>query len=157
MKKSIKLIAVCFIVHLFTFTVTGQDKATQIDQLLSKYNEYGQFNGSALVAEHGKVIFKKGYGQANMEWDIQNQPDTKFRLGSISKQFTAFLIVKLAEEGKLKLDSPITTYLPNYPKATGDKITVQHLLTHTSGVPNYTSAPNFLKEKAGILILRKNL
>ncbi len=148
MKKSIKLIAVCFIVHLFTFTVTGQDKATQIDQLLSKYNEYGQFNGSALVAEHGKVIFKKGYGQANMEWDIQNQPDTKFRLGSISKQFTAFLIVKLAEEGKLKLDSPITTYLPNYPKATGDKITVQHLLTHTSGVPNYTSAPNFLKEKS---------
>jgi CubicO group peptidase (beta-lactamase class C family) len=148
MKKSIKLIAVCFIVHLFTFTVTAQDKAAQIDQLLSKYNEYGQFNGSALVAEHGKIIFKKGYGQANMEWDIQNQPDTKFRLGSISKQFTAFLIVKLAEEGKLKLDVPITTYLPNYPKATGDKITVQHLLTHTSGIPNYTSAPNFLKEKS---------
>lgn len=148
MKKSIKLIAVCFIVQLLTITVTAQDKAAQIDQLLSKYNEYGQFNGSALIAEHGKVIFKKGYGQANMEWDIQNQPDTKFRLGSISKQFTAFLIVKLAEKGKIKLDKPITTYLPNYPKATGDKITVHHLLTHTSGIPNYTSAPNFLKEKS---------
>lgn len=148
MKKSIKLITVCFIVQLFTIIVTAQNKATQIDQLLSKYNEYGQFNGSALVAEHGKVIFKKGYGQANMEWDIQNQPDTKFRLGSISKQFTAFLIIKLAEKGKIKLDKPITTYLPNYPKATGDKITVHHLLTHTSGIPNYTSAPNFLKEKS---------
>jgi CubicO group peptidase (beta-lactamase class C family) len=146
MKKSIKLIAVCFIVHLFTFTVTAQDKAAQIDQLLSKYNEYGQFNGSALVAEHGKIIFKKGYGQANMEWNIPNQPDTKFRLGSISKQFTAFLIVKLAEEGKIKLDKPITTYLPNYPKATGDKITVHNLLTHTSGIPNYTSFPNFGKD-----------
>ncbi|MEO8236764.1 MAG: serine hydrolase [Flavobacterium sp.] len=146
MKKSIKLIALCFIVHLFTFTVTAQDKAAQIDQLLSKYNEYGQFNGSALVAEHGKIIFKKGYGQANMEWDIPNQPDTKFRLGSISKQFTAFLIIKLAQEGKIKLDKPITTYLPNYPKATGDKITVHHLLTHTSGIPNYTSFPNFGKD-----------
>lgn len=146
MKKSIKLIAVCFIVHLFTFTVAAQDKAAQIEQLISKYNEYGQFNGSALVAENGKVIFKKGYGQANIEWDIPNKPDTKFRLGSISKQFTALLIVKLAEEGKIKLDVPITTYLPNYPKATGDKITVHNLLTHTSGIPNYTSFPNFGKD-----------
>ena len=148
MNKSIKLIAVCFIATLSTFSVVAQDKAKQIDQLLSKYNEYGQFNGSALVSENGKVIFKKGYGSANMEWNIPNQPDTKFRLGSISKQFTAFLLVKLAEDGKLKLDVPITTYLPDYPKANGDKITIQHLLTHTSGIPNYTSAPNFFKEKS---------
>lgn len=146
MKKSIKLIAVCFIAHLLTFTVTAQDKAAQIEQLLSKYNEYGQFNGSALVAENGKVIFKKGYGQANIEWDILNKPDTKFRLGSISKQFTALLIVKLAEEGKIKLDKPITAYLPNYPKATGDKVTIHNLLTHTSGIPNYTSFSNFGKD-----------
>jgi CubicO group peptidase (beta-lactamase class C family) len=147
MKKSIKLIAVCFLV-LSAINVSAQDKAKQIEQLLNKYNEYGQFNGSALVSENGKIIFKKGFGQANMEWNIPNQPDTKFRLGSISKQFTAFLIVKLAEEGKLKLDVPITTYLPDYPKENGDKITVHHLLTHTSGIPNYTSAPNFLKEKS---------
>ncbi|MFB3389596.1 serine hydrolase [Flavobacterium sp. LAR06] len=148
MNKSIKLIAVYFIATLSTFSVVAQDKAKQIDQLLSKYNEYGQFNGSALVSENGKVIFKKGYGSANMEWNIPNQPDTKFRLGSISKQFTAFLLVKLAEDGKLKLDVPITTYLPDYPKANGDKITIHHLLTHTSGIPNYTSAPNFFKEKS---------
>jgi CubicO group peptidase (beta-lactamase class C family) len=83
-----------------------------------------------------------------MEWNIPNQPDTKFRLGSITKQFTAFLIVKLAEEGKIKLDVPITTYLPDYPKENGDKITIHHLITHTSGIPNYTSVPNFLKEKS---------
>jgi CubicO group peptidase (beta-lactamase class C family) len=148
MNKSIKLIAVCFITALSTFTVVAQDKAKQIDALLSKYKEYGQFNGSALVSENGKVILKKGYGSANMEWNIPNQPDTKFRLGSISKQFTAFLLVKLAEDGKLKLDVPITTYLPDYPKANGDKITIHHLLTHTSGIPNYTSAPNFFKEKS---------
>ncbi|WP_029270558.1 serine hydrolase [Flavobacterium sp. KJJ] len=148
MKKSIKLIALSFILVLFTLNITAQDKAKQIEQLLSKYTEYGQFNGSALVAENGKVIFKKGFGFANMEWDIPNQPNTKFRLGSISKQFTAFLIVKLAEEGKLKLDVPITTYLPDYPKTTGDKITIHHLLTHTSGIQNYTSAPNFFRDKS---------
>lgn len=148
MNKSIKLVTVCLTALLFTFTAIAQDKAKKIDQLLSKYNEYGQFNGSALVSENGKVIFKKGYGSANMEWNIQNQPDTKFRLGSISKQFTAFLLVKLAEDGKLKLDVPISTYLPDYPKANGDKITIHHLLTHTSGIPNYTSAPNFFKEKS---------
>ena len=127
----------------------NQQEAQQIEQLLVKYNEYGQFNGSALVAENGKVIFKKGFGSANMEWNIPNQTDTKFRLGSISKQFTALLIVKLAEEGKIKLDVPITTYLPDYPKANGDKITIHQLLTHTSGIPNYTSLPNFFKDNSG--------
>lgn len=148
MKQSIKPIALCVMFLLFAVTIFAQDKAQQIEQLLAKYNEYGQFNGSALVAQNGKVIFKKGFGSANMEWNIPNQPDTKFRLGSITKQFTAFLIVKLAEDGKLKLDVPITTYLPDYPKETGDQITIHHLLTHTSGIPNYTATPNFLRDKS---------
>ncbi|KAF2509908.1 serine hydrolase domain-containing protein [Flavobacterium foetidum] len=148
MKKSIKLIALFIVFLLSNWSISAQDKAQQIEQLLSKYNEYGQFNGSALVAENGKVIFKKGFGSANMEWNIPNQPDTKFRLGSISKQFTALLIVKLAEQGKLKLDVPITAYLADYPKENGDKITIHQLLTHTSGIPNYTDAPNFFKDKA---------
>lgn len=149
MKKPINQIVLFILVQFFALNISfAQDKAKQIDDLISKFNEYGQFNGSALVAENGKIIFKKGYGFANIEWDIANQPDTKFRLGSISKQFTALLIVKLAEEGKIKLDVPITTYLPNYPKATGDKITIHHLLTHTSGIPNYTSFPDFFKDKS---------
>ncbi|KAF2516382.1 serine hydrolase [Flavobacterium zhairuonense] len=148
MKKSIKPIILSAALLLFTFTTFAQDKAKQIEQLLNKYTEYGQFNGSALVAENGKVIFKKGFGSANFEWNVPNQPNTKFRLGSITKQFTALLIVKLAEEGKIKLDVPITTYLPDYPKENGDKITIHHLLTHTSGIPNYTNAPNFFKDKA---------
>lgn len=148
MKKSIKPIALFAILFLFTITTFAQDKVKQIDQLLSKYNEYGQFNGSALVAENGKVIFKKGFGSANFEWNIPNQTDTKFRLGSITKQFTALLIVKLAEEGKIKLDVPITTYLPDYPKENGDKITIHQLLTHSSGIPNYTDSPTFFKDKS---------
>jgi CubicO group peptidase (beta-lactamase class C family) len=124
----------------------SQTKAEQIDQLLKRYAEYGEFNGSALVAEQGKPIYRKGFGMANMEWDIPNAPNTKHRLGSITKQFTATLILQLAEQGKLKLDVPITAYLPDYPKANGDQITIHHLLTHTSGIPNYTSFPNFYKD-----------
>ncbi len=112
---------------------------------MRQYVENRQFNGTVLVAENGKVIVKKGYGLANMEWNIPNTPDTKFRLGSVTKQFTAFLILQLVDQGKLKVSEKITTYLPDYPKATGDKITVHHLLTHTSGIPNYTNFPRFFE------------
>ena len=120
-----------------------QTKIEKIHELISACAEYGQFNGSALVAEKGKIIYTKGFGQANMEWDIPNKANTKFRLASISKQFTAMLTVQLVAENKLKLDVPITNYLPGYPKKNGDKITIHHLLTHTSGIPNYTSFPNY--------------
>ena len=125
--------------------VFGQTKVDKLDKLISTYAEYGKFNGSVLVAEKGKVIYKKGFGLADMEWNIPNQPDTKHRLGSITKQFTAMLIMQLVEQGKLKLDVPISTYLPDYPKKNGDVITIHHLLTHTSGIPNLTSFPGFFK------------
>lgn len=121
----------------------SQSKADKLDELIDEYAEYGLFNGSVLVAENGKVLYKKGFGLANMEWGIPNQPNTKHRLGSITKQFTAMLIVQLFAENRLKLDVPISTYLPDYPKESGDYITIHHLLTHTSGIPNYTSFPNY--------------
>ncbi len=120
----------------------SQDRAEKIDDLLKRYNEYGLFNGSALVAEDGKVIFTGGYGFANMEWKVPNTSDTKFRIGSISKQFTATIIMQLVEEGKIKLDGKLTDYLPNYRKDTGDNITIHQLLNHTSGIFPYTSMPN---------------
>jgi CubicO group peptidase (beta-lactamase class C family) len=142
-----KVILIGIIIQLtFLLDSFGQTKAEKIDELMRLYNEYGQFNGSVLVAENGKVIFKKGFGMANMEWEVPNQPDTKHRLGSVTKQFTAMLILQLVEEGKLNLNVPITTYLPDYPKETGDIITIHHLLTHTSGIPNFTSFPNYQKE-----------
>ena len=123
----------------------AQDKARKIDELVTLYHNYGQFNGAALVAENGKVIYKKGVGLANMEWNTPNEPDTKFRLGSITKQFTATLILQLVEEGKIKLDGKVSDYLPDYRQDTGAKITIHHLLSHTSGVPNYTAAPGFFE------------
>jgi len=121
----------------FALPCAAQTKAESIDELLTQYKEYGKFNGSILVAEEGKIIFKKGYGFANLEWDIPNDVDTKFRIASISKQFTAMLIVQLAAENKLDLHAPISTYLPHYPQPNGDAITIHHLLTHTSGIPEF--------------------
>lgn len=140
---------IVFLVFLSSVHVVyGQDKIDKLDDLMELYGKYGLFNGSVLVAENGKVIYKKGMGMANMEWDIPNAPDTKHRLGSITKQFTAALILQLVAEGKLKLDEPITAYLPDYPKANGNKITLHHLLTNTSGIPNYTSFPKFFEERS---------
>ena len=136
---------VALLLGLAALPLFAQDKAKKLDALVSQYVANGQFNGTVLVAEKGQVVFKKGYGMANMEWKIPNTPDTKFRLGSITKQFTAMLIMQLVEQGKLKLDGKIIDYLPDYPKATGDKITIHHLLTHTSGIPSYTGFPKFFE------------
>ena len=125
-------------------SVLAQDKAAKIDELMKIYNSYRQFNGAVLVAENGKVIFKKGYGMANMEWNIPVETDTKFRLGSITKQFTSMLILQLVQEGKIKIEGKLTDYLPDYRKDTGDRITIHQLLNHTSGIPSYTGLPNVL-------------
>jgi CubicO group peptidase (beta-lactamase class C family) len=136
-----------FVLTLFTaIAAIAQDKTQKIDDLLKAYYDYGQFNGSVLVAEKGKFVYKKGFGMANMEWEIPNQPDTKFRIGSVTKQFTATLVLQLVDEGKIKLDGKLSDYLPDYRKDTGGKITVHHLLNHTSGVPSYTSRPDFFAD-----------
>ena len=134
--------ALCLLVASNVFAATHAEK---IDALLAEYNKQRSFNGAALVAEHGSVILRKGYGLANMEWQIPNAPDTKFRLGSITKQFTSMVIMQLAGEGKIRLDEKITRYLPQYRKETGDRVTVRHLLTHTSGIPSYTGIPGFFQ------------
>ena len=123
----------------------AQDHAAKIKEVLELAQKYRQFNGAALVAENGKVIYKGGFGLANMEWNIPNTPETKFRLGSITKQFTATLTLQLVEQGKIKLDAKLSDYLPDYRKDVGDKVTIHHLLTHTSGIPSYTGQPGFFE------------
>lgn len=146
--KSAKVFILLTIAFLSAATVFGQDNVQKIDTLMKQYYDYGQFNGSILVAEKGKIIFEKGYGMANMEWSAPNQADTKFRIGSVTKQFTAAMILQLVEDGKIKLDGKITDYLPDYRKDTGGKITIHQLLNHTSGIPSYTSRPTFFAEES---------
>lgn len=143
-----RFVLLIVVLGLFAIPSAGfsQDKASKIDELMKIYYDYGQFNGTVLVAENGKVIYKKGFGLANMEWNIPNESDTKCRLGSITKQFTAMLIMQLVEEKKIKLGKKPIDYLPDYRKSTGEKITIHHLLTHTSGIPNYTNIPGFWQD-----------
>lgn len=111
------------------------NKQEKIEELIATYYEQGKFHGTALVSYEGKVIYKKGFGFANREWDIPNSNHTKFRLASVSKQFTALLVMQLVETGKIDLQEKVATYLPNYPKPQGDQITIHHLLTHTAAIP----------------------
>ena len=115
-----------------------------MDQIVQSYVANRQFMGAALVARGSQVLLSKGYGSANLEWDIPNTPNTKFRLGSVTKQFTAASILLLEERGKLNTGDPVKKYLPDAPAA-WDKITIFHLLTHTSGIPNFTSFPDYPK------------
>lgn len=87
----------------------------------------------------------KAFGYANLEWKIPNTPQTKFEIGSMTKQFTALLILQFVHERRLQLDDRLSDYLPYYRKDTGSRITIHHLLTHTSGIPNFIDAPGFLE------------
>ena len=110
----------------------------RMDQIAESYFAGKQFMGSVLIARGGDVLLNKGYGSADIEWNVPNSPGTKFRLGSITKQFTAACVLLLEERGKWKVEEPIKKYMPDAPAA-WDKITLFHLLTHTSGIPNFTS------------------
>jgi len=144
--KALRLFTLFIVAFISATNTFAQQNVQKIDGLLKQYYDYGQFNGSILVAEKGKIIYEKGFGMANMEWAIPNQPDTKFRIGSVTKQFTAALVLQLVEEGKIKLDGKITDYLTDYRKDTGGKVTIHQLLNHTSGIPSYTSRPKFFAE-----------
>jgi CubicO group peptidase (beta-lactamase class C family) len=118
----------------------------RMQQVVAADADKGEFMGAVLVARDGQVLLDRGYGSANLEWKIPNDGDTKFRLGSITKQFTAAAILLLLERGKLSLDAPIKAYLPDAPAA-WDKVTVRHLLSHTSGIPSFTSFDDYSKSR----------
>jgi len=96
------------------------------------------FGGAVLVAHDGRPIFREAYGLANHELSIANTPKTKFRLGSVTKQFTATAVLLLEQRGKLKVGDPVNKYLPDWPKAWAE-VTIHHLLSHTAGLPRLTT------------------
>src|SRR5215472_17898437 len=124
-----------------------QNVDSRMDQVVQSYVSNKQFMGSVLVARGDQILLSKGYGSANLEWNIPNTASTKFRIGSITKQFTAASILLLEERGKLKVEDPVKKYLPDAPAA-WDKITIFHLLTHTSGIPSFTSFPDYRDTEA---------
>jgi len=123
----------------------AQDTA-RMDAIVQPLVEAKEFMGTVLVARGDQIVFDKAYGSANLEWKVANTTNTKFRIGSVTKQFTAASILLLEERGKLKVDDPIKKHYANAP-ATWDGVTLKHLLTHTSGIPNLTDGPDFQRRK----------
>lgn len=124
------------------------DPPTQkVDEYLKAAVDILHFNGSVLVKHEGKILAARGLGMANIEHDVPNTPQTKFRIGSISKSFTALLVLQQVDAGKLKLDDPINQYLDHPPEA-WQPITIHHLLCHTGGIYNYTDSLEWLARQA---------
>ncbi len=105
------------------------------------------FMGSVLIAKGADVILSQGYGSANLEWSVPNSPTTKFRLGSVTKQFTAACVLLLEEKGKWNVNDPVKKYMPDAPPG-WSQITIYNLLTHTSGIPNFTDFPDYKDSEA---------
>lgn len=139
-------------VWLSAALLSAQDFAAKAEAYVASWARDGQFAGVVLVAKDGQPLLRKGYGLANREWGIPNAPDTRFRLGSITKQFTAAAILQLVERGKLSLEDPVSKHYPDAPAA-WEKITIHHLLNHTSGIPSYTALPDFFQKQS--MIARK--
>ncbi len=121
----------------------GQTTNRDIDTLVRTYTEQRKFSGSVLVARNGAILLSKGYGIANLEHDIPNVSETVFRIGSMTKPFTAIAIMQLAEAGQLSVNDRLDKYLPDFPNA--ERITIHQLLSNTSGIPDYIITPGYQK------------
>ena len=130
----------------------------RMEQVVQSYVSNKQFMGSVLAARGNTILLNKGYGFANLEWNTVNSPQSEFRLGSVTKQFTAAAIMLLEERGKVNVNDPVKKYMADAPAA-WDRITIFHLLTHTSGIPDYTRFPDYrsletVATKPAILVAR---
>jgi D-alanyl-D-alanine carboxypeptidase len=146
MKAKCLFLFLVLLIPFFSIAQSSAELASKIDAYMTDKFTANEPGAVVLVAKDEQVIFRKAYGLANTESGQANTPETIFRIGSITKQFTSTAILKLIADGKLTLEDPITKFFPDYPM--GDKpITIQHLLTHTSGIKSYTSLPEVVGSK----------
>jgi CubicO group peptidase (beta-lactamase class C family) len=127
---------------LLAATSRAQNLGTNLDEYLQATANLQRFSGTVLVARDGSLLLDKGYGKANLELEVPNTPKIKFRLGSITKQFTATAILLLQEKGLLSVDDAVCKYISDCPPIWSD-IKIHHLLTHTSGI--FTKSPDYTK------------
>jgi CubicO group peptidase (beta-lactamase class C family) len=129
-----KLILLFITISFFSY---GQTNFANVDKELIELSKERLFNGSVLVAKNGKVIYQKNVGYADIEHAVPIGPTTKFELASVSKIFTAVLILRLAETGKINLEATVSEYIPEFTKKDSGQITIHHLLSHTSGIQDF--------------------
>lgn len=121
----------------------AQTKEEKLQQLMEAYSSTGKLNGAVLITQNGQTLLNQGFGLRNVANNQPNDPTTIFQVGSVTKQFTAAVILKLQEQEELNILDKISLYFPNYPN--GDKIRIEHLLNHTSGIFNYTDDRLFMQ------------
>ncbi len=156
------LVALVFL-PLAAAVAQADELSQRLDHVVVAFEKSRNFMGSVLVAKGGKILIEKGYGMADLEWDVANTPEGKFRLGSITKQFTATAILQLAEQHKVSVQDKACQYFDQCPEA-WKQITIHQLLSHTSGIPSYTdmktfTQPNFMRvplSPAAVLLLSKD-
>lgn len=136
------IVSLCFFLSIKLFS---QTKSEELHELLQTYNALNTFNGSAMVVYKGDVLLNTGFGFKNTEKKSRAYSTTIYQIGSLTKQFTATVILKLEEQGILHINEPVSKYIPEL--SIGNKITIYHLLTHTSGIYNYTDNGDFMKNK----------
>ena len=148
MRARLALAALISVFFLTILRCLGQSQmnGSSFDSLVLAYVRNGDFSGSVLVARDGRILFRKSYGMANYELSVPNTERTRFQIGSVSKTFTAAAILVLEKQGKLKLSDPLSKWLPDY--LNGEKITIEHMLTHRSGLPDYYSLPEYSVKKS---------
>jgi CubicO group peptidase (beta-lactamase class C family) len=151
MKKSI---STCLLI-LYSLSTSAQEVQVKIDQLIQGYVQSKDFNGTALIVKNNEVILKKGYGLRNLETLTKNDENGIYQVGSLTKQFTAALVMQLEQEGKLSIYEMIIKYFPDFPN--GDKIKIQHLLNHTSGLYDFSDDPEIVKKDVTIPYQKKEL
>jgi CubicO group peptidase (beta-lactamase class C family) len=141
MKKAIYLKSLLIVITVLSLNsqslIYSQNFESKIDSLLQEKHPPNVPGATFLIAKKGKIIYKKAFGLSNLELNVRMKPDDVFEIGSMTKQFTAISILILVEKGKLNLDDEITKFIPDYP-TNGHKITIHHLLTHTSGIRDFT-------------------
>jgi CubicO group peptidase (beta-lactamase class C family) len=137
-KLFFRILIACLAVALNSIAQSACSPAGDINRnlsrLMARYHAIGQFHGTVLVARGDDIVFEQGFGEANREWGNPNGIDTKFRLGSVTKSITATLALNLVDEGLVDLSETVSRYLPDFREDVGAKVTIRHLLTHSSGI-----------------------
>lgn len=139
------LISTAAFLLLVTFPALAKQAslAERLDAIVAANVPAGGPGVAVIVVQDGKTLLRKGYGLADLERNVPIAPEMIFRIGSITKQYTAVAVLQLVKEGKVSLDDPLSKYVPGFPNA--ENVTVRHLLTHTSGIKSYTDVPSFMQ------------
>ena len=147
MKRNFIVLWTVCIVLASGLALCAESVHENIDRLMNSYYKNGQFNGTILVKKNDSIIYERAFGLANREWGIGNTLDSKFLIGSVSKSYTALMVLILANEGLIDLNATINTYIPQYEGPGKNQATIHQMLTHTSGIPDHGAIPDLSKKR----------